>query len=52
MNAELGLKMFVCDLAEQCNYIGFDGRVMNAVLELKSVACDSDKQSWSLKAEL
>ena len=50
MNAVLGLKEFVCDLAEQS--WTFEGRVRNVVLGLKEFVCDLAEQSWALKAEL
>ena len=49
MNAMLGLKEFVCDLAGQSWALK---GVVNAVLGLKEFACDFAEQSWALKAEL
>ena len=48
MNAVLGLKVFLCDLAGQ---LGYEGRVMNIVLGLKVFVCDLAEQIWAVKAE-
>ena len=53
MNAVLGLKECVCDLAELSWSMKAEVYIyINAVLGLKEYVCDLAELSWSMKVEL